>query len=42
MIGENVMTHLATGGAVMATGCSTDAAAEGLAAFQQKRPPKFP
>jgi methylglutaconyl-CoA hydratase len=42
MIGENVMTHLATGGAVMATGCSTEAAAEGLAAFQQKRPPKFP
>lgn len=42
MIGENLLTHMATGAAVMATACSTEAAAEGLNAFQQKRPPKFP
>ncbi|MFO0012884.1 MAG: enoyl-CoA hydratase/isomerase family protein [Planctomycetota bacterium] len=42
MIGENLLTHLATGAAVMATACSTEAAIEGLAAFSEKRPPKFP
>jgi methylglutaconyl-CoA hydratase len=42
MIGENLLTHLATGAAVMATACSTEAAVEGLNAFEQKRPPKFP
>jgi enoyl-CoA hydratase/carnithine racemase len=42
MIGENLLMHLATGAAVMATACSTEAAVEGLNAFQQKRPPKFP
>jgi methylglutaconyl-CoA hydratase len=42
MIGENLIMHLATGAAVMATACSTEAASEGLEAFQQKRPPKFP
>jgi methylglutaconyl-CoA hydratase len=42
MIGENLMTHLATGAAMMATACSTEAAVEGLSAFSQKRNPKFP
>lgn len=42
MIGESLVTHLATGAAVMATACSTEAAGEGLNAFMQKRPPKFP
>ena len=42
MIGESLLTHLASGAAVMATACSTEAALEGLAAFVEKRPPKFP
>jgi methylglutaconyl-CoA hydratase len=42
MIGESMMTHLSNGAAAMATACTTSAAIEGLAAFQEKRPPKFP
>jgi enoyl-CoA hydratase/carnithine racemase len=42
MIGENLLMHLASGAAVMATACSTEAACEGLNAFQEKRSPKFP
>ncbi|MFN7737787.1 MAG: enoyl-CoA hydratase/isomerase family protein [Pirellula sp.] len=42
MIGESVMMHLSSGAAVMATACSTEAATEGLQAFIDKRPPKFP
>lgn len=41
MIGESLMTHLVSGAAMMATACSTDAAKEGLAAFTEKRNPKF-
>ena len=41
MIGESLMTHLVSGAAMMATACSTDAAKEGLAAFAEKRDPKF-
>jgi methylglutaconyl-CoA hydratase len=42
MIGESLLMHLASGAAVMATACSTEAACEGLNAFKEKRPPKFP
>lgn len=42
MIGESLMMQLASGAAAMATGCSTSAAIEGLLAFSEKRPPKFP
>jgi enoyl-CoA hydratase/carnithine racemase len=42
MIGETLMVHLSSGAAAMATACSTSAAVEGLAAFVEKRPPKFP
>jgi enoyl-CoA hydratase/carnithine racemase len=42
MIGESLLSQLMSGSAMMATACSTEAAAEGLAAFQAKRPPKFP
>ena len=42
MIGESIMIHLSSGSAVMATACSTEAAVEGLTAFVEKRPPKFP
>lgn len=42
MIGESMMMHLTSGAAAMATACSTSAAVEGLAAFKERRPPKFP
>jgi enoyl-CoA hydratase/carnithine racemase len=42
MIGESLLMHLASGAAVMATACSTEAASEGLTAFVEKRLPKFP
>jgi methylglutaconyl-CoA hydratase len=42
MIGESLWTHLISGAAVMATVCSTDAAAEGLKSFKEKRTPQFP
>ena len=42
MVGESLMTHLVSGAATMATACSTTAAIEGLAAFVEKRVPKFP
>jgi enoyl-CoA hydratase/carnithine racemase len=42
MIGEPVWSHLISGAAVMATVCSTESASEGLQAFVEKRPTKFP
>jgi enoyl-CoA hydratase/carnithine racemase len=41
MVGESLWTHLVSGSAVMATVCSSEAATEGLTAFQEKRTPKF-
>ena len=41
-IGENLNTLLTDGAAVSATARTTEAAAEGLAAFIEKREPKFP
>ena len=41
-IGENLSTLLTDGAAVSATARTTEAAAEGLAAFIEKREPKFP
>jgi enoyl-CoA hydratase/carnithine racemase len=41
-IGENLGTLLAAGAAMSATARTTEAAAEGLAAFFEKREPKFP
>jgi len=40
-IGENLNTLLTAGAAVSATARTTEAAAEGLAAFLEKREPKF-
>jgi enoyl-CoA hydratase/carnithine racemase len=42
MIGENLTTLLAAGAAASATARTTEAAAEGLAAFSEKREPKWP
>jgi methylglutaconyl-CoA hydratase len=42
VIGEHLMTLLAAGAGVSATARTTDAAAEGLAAFLEKREPKWP
>jgi enoyl-CoA hydratase/carnithine racemase len=42
MIGESLLTNLVSGAAAMATACTTSAAIEGLAAFSEKREPKFP
>jgi methylglutaconyl-CoA hydratase len=42
MVGEQLLTLLANGAAAGATALTTEAAAEGLAAFAGKRPPKFP
>ncbi|XZE36281.1 enoyl-CoA hydratase/isomerase family protein [Pirellulaceae bacterium SH501] len=42
MIGESTWSHLVSGAAVMATVCSTESASEGLKAFVEKRPTKFP
>ena len=41
-IGESLTTHLATGTAASATARTTEAAAEGLAAFMEKREPNWP
>ena len=41
-IGEQLATLLTAGAAVSATARTTEAAAEGLAAFFEKREPKFP
>lgn len=41
-IGENLNTLLSAGAAVSATARTTESAAEGLAAFLEKREPKFP
>ena len=41
-IGENLGTLLAAGAAASVTSHTTEAAAEGLAAFLEKRPPKWP
>jgi methylglutaconyl-CoA hydratase len=40
-IGEQLLTQLVAGAAVSATARTTEAAAEGLAAFLEKRPPKW-
>lgn len=42
MVGEQLSTLLTSGAAAMATAFTTEAAAEGLQAFTEKRPPKFP
>ncbi len=41
-IGEQLLTLLAAGAAQSATACTTDAAAEGIAAFLEKREAKWP
>jgi methylglutaconyl-CoA hydratase len=41
-IGEDLITQLAAGAAVSATARTTEAAAEGLSAFLEKREPKWP
>ncbi len=41
-IGEQLSTWLACGAAATATSLTTEAASEGLKAFVEKRPPKFP
>lgn len=41
MVGEQLSTMLASGAAATATALTTEAAKEGLAAFNEKRPPKF-
>ena len=41
-IGEILTTQLAAGAAASATARTTEAAAEGLAAFMEKREPKWP
>lgn len=41
-IGEHLMTLLAAGAAASATARTTEAAAEGLRAFQEKRAPRWP
>ena len=40
-VGEQLFTHLATGAAVTAASCTTEAAAEGIAAFLDKRTPHW-
>jgi methylglutaconyl-CoA hydratase len=42
IIGENLMTQLSAGAAISATARTTEAAREGLAAFLEKREPKWP
>lgn len=42
MIGEALSTNLSSGAAATATALTTEAASEGLRAFTEKRPPKFP
>ena len=42
VVGENLMTLLSAGAALSATARTTEAAAEGLAAFLEKREPKWP
>ncbi len=42
MIGESMLSQLASGAASMATALTTEAASEGLTAFVNKRDPKFP
>jgi hypothetical protein len=41
-IGEDLTTQLSAGAAVSATARTTEAAAEGLAAFLEKREPRWP
>lgn len=42
VIGEQILTLLSAGAAISATARTTEAAAEGLAAFLEKREPKWP
>ncbi|QDV11408.1 putative enoyl-CoA hydratase echA8 [Rosistilla oblonga] len=41
-IGETLLTQMSVGAAMGATACTTEAAAEGLAAFKEKREPNWP
>lgn len=41
VVGENVLSWLASGAAMTASSCTTEAAAEGMRAFIDKRGPKF-
>ena len=41
-IGEQVLTQMSVGAAMGATSCTTEAAAEGLSAFVEKREPNWP
>jgi methylglutaconyl-CoA hydratase len=42
MVGESMMSQLASGAAAMATALTTEAASEGLGSFVDKRDPNFP
>lgn len=42
MVGESLITCLASGAAALATSLTTEAAQEGLGAFAERREPKFP
>jgi methylglutaconyl-CoA hydratase len=42
VIGEQLFTQLTAGAAISATARTTEAAEEGLAAFLEKREPKWP
>ncbi len=42
MMGEQLSVNLSSGAAATATSLTTEAASEGLKAFTEKRPPKFP
>jgi enoyl-CoA hydratase/carnithine racemase len=42
MIGESLMMQLSSGSAMMSTAANTESAVEGMRAFVEKRPPKFP
>lgn len=41
-VGEELMMHMSVGAAMGATACTTEAAAEGLAAFSERREPRWP
>jgi enoyl-CoA hydratase/carnithine racemase len=41
-VGETLLTQISVGAAAGATACSTETAAEGLTAFVEDRPPRWP